>query len=125
MICKIFVLSIKEDVSIFVETLEAVLDRYDNNFLDRASVLQEYALFRNEQHLPEVDASDVPVTPCRFWCQLYKIGQYKELAKLAVLVMMLTPDTVECERGFSCMNYISRIKFDLISLQPISMQLLL
>ena len=25
--------------------LEAVLDRYDNNFLDRASVLQEYALF--------------------------------------------------------------------------------
>ena len=56
--------------------------------------------------LKYVDASDVPVTPCRFWCQLYKIRQYKELAKLAVLAMMLTPDTVECERGFSCMNYI-------------------
>ena len=87
--------------------LKAVLDRFDNNFLDRASVLQEYA--RNDQTLDallEIDASDVPVTPCRFWCQLYKIGQYKELAKLAVLVMTLTPDTVECERGFSCMNYI-------------------
>ena len=89
--------------------LEAVLDRFDNNFLDRASVLQEYALFRNDQTLDallEVDASDVPVTPCRFWCQLYKIGQYKELAMLAVLVMTFTPDTVECERGFNCMNYI-------------------
>ena len=48
----------------------------------------------------------IHVTPCRFWCQLYKIEQYKELAKLAVLVMTLTPDTVECKRGFSCMNYI-------------------
>ena len=89
--------------------LEEVLDRFDDNFLDRASVLQEYALFRNDQTLDallEVDARDGPVTPCTFWCQLYKIGQYKELAKLAVLVMTLTPDTVECERGFSCMNYI-------------------
>ena len=54
--------------------LEAVLDRYDNNFLDRASVLKEYALCRNDQTLDallEVDASDVPVIPCRFWCQLY------------------------------------------------------
>ena len=58
--------------------LEAVLDRFDNNFLNRASVLQEYALFRNDQTdaLLEVDASDVPAIPCRFWCQLYKIGQY-------------------------------------------------
>ena len=42
--------------------LEAVLDRFDNNFLDRASVLQEYALFQNDQTLDallEVDASDV------------------------------------------------------------------
>ena len=78
-------------------------------FRDRASVLQEYAIFRNDQTLDallEVDASDVPVNPCRFCCQLYKIGQYKELAKLAVLVMTLTPDTVECKRGFRCMNYI-------------------
>ena len=87
-----------------------MLDRFDNNFLDRASVLQEHSLFRNHETLDallEGDmASDDQITPCRFWCQLFKIGQYKELAKLALLVMSLTPDTVECERGFSCMNYI-------------------
>ena len=57
--------------------LEAVLDRFDNNFLDRASVLQVYVLFQNDQTLDallEVHASDVRVTACRFWCQLYKIG---------------------------------------------------
>ena len=34
------------------------------------------------------------------------MGQYKELAKLAILVLTLAPDTVECEWGFSGMNYI-------------------
>ena len=80
--------------------IEAVLDRFDNNFFNRASVIQEYALFRNDETLDallEVDPYDESVTPCKFWCQLYKIGQYKELAKLAFLVMTLAPDTVECE----------------------------
>ena len=89
--------------------LEAVLDHFDNNFLNRASVLQDYALFRNDDTLDallEESPGQDPVTPCKFWCQLYKIGSYKELAKLAILVMTLAPDTVECERGFSCMNYI-------------------
>ena len=87
--------------------IEQVLDQFNNGFLNRASVLQEYALFRNESLdiLLQEDGHD-PVTHCQFWCRLYKMGHYKELAKLAILIMTLLPDTVECERGFSCMNYI-------------------
>ena len=71
-------------------------------------MLQEYALFRNDETLDVLlsDTGRDPVTPCQFWCQLYKIGHYKELAKLSILIMTLLPDTVECECGFSCMNYI-------------------
>ena len=89
--------------------IEQVLDRFNNDFLNRALVLQEYALFRNDESLDvllQEDQSQDLVTPCQFWCRLYKMGHYKELAKLAILIMTLLPDTVECERGFSCMNYI-------------------
>ena len=54
--------------------------------------------------LLESDAGHETVTSCQFWCRLYKMGQYKELAKLAILVLTLSSDTVECERGFSCMK---------------------
>ena len=42
-----------------------------------------------------------------FWHDLYQnFPEYKELAKLAILLMTITPDTCECERGFSVMNYV-------------------
>ena len=86
--------------------VEEVLDRFNNNFLDRSMVIREYALFRNDDTLDVLLEGQEFVSPCQFWCRLYKMGHYKELAKLAILVLSLSPDTVECERGFSCMNYI-------------------
>ena len=50
--------------------IEQVLDRFNNGFLNRASVLQEYALFRNDESLDillQEDGHD-PVTHCQFWC---------------------------------------------------------
>lgn len=42
-----------------------------------------------------------------FWCDLYRnLQEYKELSKLAVVIMTITPNTYEFERGFICMNYV-------------------
>ena len=41
-----------------------------------------------------------------FWCELYESDDYKDLAKLAILLLTVSPSSVICERGFSSMNYI-------------------
>ena len=40
----------------------------------------------------------------KFWCELHK-GDYKELSSLALL-LIISPTSVVCERGFSVMNYV-------------------
>ena len=35
-----------------------------------------------------------------------QLEEYSELAKLALLLLSISPDSVACERGFSCMNFI-------------------
>ena len=86
--------------------MDKILDRFNNNFLDRSVVIREYSLFRNDDTLDVLHEDQEPVSPSQFWCRLYKMGHYKELAKLAILVLTLSPNTVKCEGGFSCMNYI-------------------
>ena len=42
----------------------------------------------------------------KFWCELYRGDEYKELATVALLLLVISPTSVICERGFSIMNYI-------------------
>ena len=42
----------------------------------------------------------------RFWCQLYKQEEYLQLAPLVLLLLVISPTSVLCERGFSVMNYV-------------------
>ena len=42
----------------------------------------------------------------KFWCQLYMEEEYEELASLALLLLVISPTSVICERGFSVMNYV-------------------
>ena len=42
----------------------------------------------------------------KFFIKLYKDDDYNELARLALLVLCISPDAVTCERGFSNMNFI-------------------
>ena len=42
----------------------------------------------------------------KFWCELYMGEEYKELASLALLLLVISPTSVICERGFSVMNYV-------------------
>lgn len=40
----------------------------------------------------------------KFWSELHK--DYKELSSLALLLLIISPTSVICERGFSVMNYV-------------------
>ena len=42
----------------------------------------------------------------KFWCELYLGEEYRELASLALLLLVISPTSVLCERGFSIMNYV-------------------
>ena len=42
----------------------------------------------------------------KFWCQLYKEEDYKELASLAFKLLVISPTSIIYERGFSVMNYV-------------------
>ena len=41
-----------------------------------------------------------------FFTHLLQSEEYSELARLALLILCISPDSVACERGFSCMNYV-------------------
>lgn len=42
----------------------------------------------------------------KFWCELQMGEDYKELSSLALLLLVISPTSVLCERGFSVMNYV-------------------
>lgn len=42
----------------------------------------------------------------KFWCQLYKEEDYKELALLALKLLVISPTSVICEQRFSVMHYV-------------------
>ena len=42
----------------------------------------------------------------KFWCEIYKEEEYRELASLALLLLVISPTSVISERGFSVMNYV-------------------
>ena len=42
----------------------------------------------------------------KFWCELHTGEDYKELSSLALLLLIISPTSVVCERGFSVMNYV-------------------
>ena len=42
----------------------------------------------------------------KFWSELHKEEDYKELSSLALLLLVISPTSVVCERGFSVMNYV-------------------
>ena len=42
----------------------------------------------------------------KFWCELHKGEEYKELSSLALLLLIISPTSVLCERGFSAMNHV-------------------
>ena len=93
--------------------ISSLVDRFNCNrdpFSFEASLIAtQYSMYCNDSSFDfayEVCNKD-HVT---FWCELYEAEEYKELASLAVLLLSISPTSVICERGFSCMNYIKNEK---------------
>ena len=89
--------------------IASLVDRFNCNHdpfnFDRSVLATQYSMYCNDSSLDlayEVCNKD----PVKFWCGLYVSDEYNQLASLAVLLLSISPTSVICERGFSCMNYI-------------------
>ena len=97
--------------------IQAIVNRFDNNYFDYNAVERGYHSYRNDDllhflyedkyKLAHLAEDDVTGDIVGFWCDLYQnFPEYKELSKLAILIMTITPDTCECECRFCSMNYV-------------------
>jgi hypothetical protein len=85
----------------------AVVDKFSNGQVNRRMCIQQYAAFVNDSTLDFVFECTCKKDSAAFFVYLYnECEEYLELAKLSLLLLCLSPDTVECERGFSSMNFI-------------------
>ena len=82
--------------------ISEVAARYGSGRVDVSKVKSQYALYRNDA----LDSLDMKCdnTPDRYFCALPKLPEYNEFAALALTLLCMSPDTVECERAFSHMN---------------------
>ena len=83
--------------------IQAIVNRFENNYFDYNAVERGYHSYRNDDlldflyedkcklaHSAEGDITDDIVG---FWCDLYQnFLEYKELSKLAILIMTITPN---------------------------------
>lgn len=89
--------------------MAVVIDKFDNGegvHFCKTTVTKQYRNYCNDTTLDflyEVSSNSDPVL---FFIKLYNDEEYSELARLALLIYALSPDSVACERGFSSMNYV-------------------
>ena len=72
--------------------------------VDSGMLNSQYRLFQNDTTLDfqyELSGKD----NVKFWCQLHGGEEYRELSLLALFLLVISPTSVLCERGFSVMNY--------------------
>ena len=80
----------------------------------------QYRLFQNDTTLDfqyELSGKD----NVKFWCQLHGGEEYRELSLLALFLLVISPTSVLCERGFSVMNYEFRSQQNLNACMAIAM----
>ena len=82
--------------------ISAVVTKYSNGRVDATKAKSQYAMYRND------DLLDFLAMRCenqadRYFCTLAKVPEY-EFGKLALELLCMSPDTVECERAFSHIN---------------------
>jgi hypothetical protein len=84
--------------------MQALADKFP--FQVDASILSsQHRLYQNDSALDfqyQLSGKD----HVKFWCALYKEEDYKELASVALALLVISPTSVICERGFSVVNYV-------------------
>lgn len=83
--------------------IEAVVRRYCKNSVAAAVANRQYSVYRNDDSVDYVYLH-CEKQPDTFFCRLAQMPEYDQFGLLAITLMCMSPDTVECERGFSCMN---------------------
>ena len=91
----------KPDMQALAEKFHTGKDPFQ---FDVSVLSSEYRLYENDSTLDflyELCGKD----NVKFWCRLYK-QEYKVLSSLALILLVISPTSVICERGFSIMNYV-------------------
>ena len=89
--------------------IAAIIEKFDNGenikFCETTITKQyrKYCYDRTLDFLYEVSSNRNPVS---FFIKLSGDEDYSELARIALLIYSLSPDSVACERGFSSMKYV-------------------
>lgn len=72
---------------------------------DAHQLTSQYEVFRNDVSI-DFEYQQCNRDNVKFWCEVYGGDAYKELAMMALLLLVISPTSVICERGFSTMNYV-------------------
>ena len=84
-----------------------VIDKFSNGHINRSLCIQQYTAFMNDSTLDFIYECTCKKDSVAFFVYLYtECEEYSELARLALLLLCISPDTVACERGFSTMNFV-------------------
>ena len=81
----------------------AVAAKYGNGNVDVVEAKLQYAFYRNDDTL-DFWAMKCDNKPDKYFCAIAKLPEYGQFGALALQLLCMSPDTVECERAFSHMN---------------------
>ena len=91
---------------VFRVDIGQVVDKFDNGLFDKHLTIKQFKMYKYDtflvEYFEEVCEEDVVV----FWCHMYKLraAEFGEKAKLAILILCVSPDNLETERGVSVLN---------------------
>ena len=83
--------------------IEAVITKYCKDMVNVTPAKMQYNGYRNDESLDFLFLN-YDKLPDIFFCKLAQMSEYDQFGLLAVTLMCMSPDTVECKRGFSTMN---------------------
>lgn len=83
--------------------VEAVVTRYCQGAVDATVAKMQYSVYRNDDSLDFLYLN-CDKKPDSFFCNIAKMSEYDQFGLLGVILLCMSPDTVECERGFSTVN---------------------
>ena len=96
-------LELSQSRKFFNSDISTVVTKYTNGRIEAAKAKSQYAIYRND------DTLDFLAMRCenqanRYFCALSKPLEYDVFGALALELLCMSSDTVECERTFSHMN---------------------
>ena len=83
--------------------IEAVVNKFCPGMVDSVFAKMQYTVYRNDDSLDFLYLN-CERKPDLFFCRISKMTEYDQFGLLAIIPLCMSPDTVECECGFSTVN---------------------